>query len=59
MKYIIMNDGSQNRAERRKSFHDKVNNRDARRMAHRMNQPERMELISNGHYKLTQFFNIA
>jgi hypothetical protein len=59
MRYIKINPDTPTRAQRRKSFHDKVNNRDARRMAHRMNRPERMELISNGHYKLTQFFNIA
>lgn len=39
MRYIRMNSGP-NRAERRKSRHDSISNREAKRKGHRMNRPE-------------------
>ncbi|HHL2824730.1 TPA: hypothetical protein ACQ431_002959 [Citrobacter murliniae] len=56
MRYIVINEGP-SRAQRRKSSHDS-RNRDARRKAHRMNRPERLEEVSRGHLKLCNFFNI-
>lgn len=57
MRYIVMNSGP-NRAERRKSRHNAVDNRDGRRKAHRMNRPERMDVVNNGTMKLRDFFGI-
>lgn len=55
--FLKMNYGP-NRAQRRKARHDSVSNREKRRSGHRMNRPERMELVSAGHFKLCQFFKI-
>lgn len=56
-RYLEKRDGP-NRAQRRKSRHDSISNREKRRCGHRMNRPERMELISAGNFKLSQFFKI-
>lgn len=57
MRYIVMNEGP-NRAQRRKSRHDAISNREKRRAGHRMNRPERMDEVSAGHMKLCNFFSI-
>ncbi len=57
MRYIVINEGI-SREQRRKSRHDAVSNREKRRKAHRMNRPEKMDMVSNGHLKLCNFFNI-
>lgn len=56
MRYIVINEGP-SREQRRKSSHDS-RNREARRKSHRMNRPERLELVSAGHIKLCNFFKI-
>lgn len=58
MRYIKINKGP-NRAQRRKSRHDSISNREQRRAAHRMNRPERLEMVSSGHLKLCNFFKIS
>lgn len=57
MRYIVINEGT-SREQRRKSNHDAISNREKRRAAHRMNRPERMEMVSRGHMKLCNFFCI-
>lgn len=57
MRYIVMNEGP-NRAQRRKSRHDAISNREKCRAGHRMNRPERMDEVSAGHMKLCNFFGI-
>lgn len=56
--YLQIN-GFENRASRRKSAHDARSNSEGRRKAHRMNRPERLDLVSAGHAKLCQLFKIA
>ena len=55
MKYIQLSQGP-NRAQRRKSRHDSISNREAKRKGHRMNRPERMEMINAGYEKTMNFF---
>lgn len=57
MRYIVINEGP-NRAQRRKSRHDSINNKEMRRKGHRMNRPEKMEMVSQGNIKIRDFFGI-